>query len=354
MPKAIIAMSGGVDSSVAAFLMKQQGYDIIGITLKLHTENDVADEPSCCTQQDIIDAKSVCDCLGIEHRVVNMESDFNEFVVDRFVDAYVTGFTPNPCIDCNRFIKFSKLLDIAKDEGYDYIVTGHYAQVQYDENSDRYLLKKGHDHSKDQSYVLYSLSQDLLSHLKLPLGELSKDEVRRIAEQNGFVNANKKDSQDICFVPDGKYADFITRYTGRTFPDGDFVDSDGNILGTHKGIIRYTIGQRKGLNLSLPQPMYVCNKDIESNTVTLCLNEQLFSSELIADDVNFISIKELKEPMQITAKIRYKHSESPATLYPLSDGRIKLTFDTPQRAITPGQAVVIYQDDTVVGGGTIL
>lgn len=354
MPKAIIAMSGGVDSSVAAFLMKEQGYDIIGITLKLHTESISVDEPSCCTHQDILDAKSVCDRLSIEHRVVDMEADFEQFVVERFVNAYICGSTPNPCIDCNRFIKFSKLLDIAKDEGYDYIVTGHYAQVMYDENSGRYLLKKGLDHSKDQSYVLYALSQDLLSHLKLPLGELSKEQVRSIAEQNGFVNADKKDSQDICFVPDGKYADFITRYTGRQFPDGDFVNLDGDVLGTHKGIIRYTIGQRKGLNLSLPQPMYVCNKDIESNTVTLCLDEQLFSDELTADDVNFISIKELNEPMQVTAKIRYRHQEAPATLYPLSDSRIKLVFDSKQRAITPGQAVVIYIGDTVVGGGTIL
>lgn len=354
MPKAIIAMSGGVDSSVAAFLMQQQGYDIIGITLKLHTDSISSDEPSCCTQQDILDAKSVCDRLNIEHRVVYMEADFEHYVVERFVDAYISGSTPNPCIDCNRFIKFSKLLDIAKAEGYDYIVTGHYAQVEYDGSTDRYLLKKGLDHSKDQSYVLYSLRQDLLSHLKLPLGELSKDEVRTIAEQNGFVNASKKDSQDICFVPDGKYADFITRYTGRQFPDGDFVDLDGNVLGVHKGIIRYTIGQRKGLNLSLPQPMYVCNKDIESNTVTLCLDEQLFRAELTADDVNFISVKELKEPMQVNAKIRYRHIEAPATLYPLSDGKIKLVFDTPQRAITPGQAVVMYHLDTVVGGGTIL
>ena len=353
MKKAIIAMSGGVDSSVAAFLMKQQGFDITGITLKLHTEN-CDGEQSCCTSQDILDAKAVCDKLKIEHRVIDFESDFKKYVVDRFVDSYINGGTPNPCVDCNRFIKFSELLRVAKDEGYDYVVTGHYARVAFDENSGRYVLKKGIDESKDQSYVLYSLNQDTLSHLLLPLGELSKAKVREIAEQNGFVNATKKDSQDICFVPDGKYADFITQYTGRTFPDGDFVDLEGNVLGTHKGIIRYTIGQRKGLNLALPQSMYVYSKDVDTNTVTLCLNDELFSSELYADDVNLISIKEINEPIKLKAKVRYKHVEADATLYKVDDDTIRLEFLEPQRAITKGQAVVMYQGDTVVGGGTII
>ena len=354
MPKAIIAMSGGVDSSVAAFLMKEQGYDIIGITLKLHSGNDIIEEQSCCTQQDILDAKAVCDRLGIEHRVVDLESNFKEYVIDRFIDSYISGGTPNPCVDCNRFIKFSKLLQIAKDEGFDYVVTGHYARVAYVKESSRYVLKKGLDESKDQSYVLYSLTQDALEHIKLPLGELSKDRVREIAQENGFINASKKDSQDICFVPDGKYADFITQYTGKSFPDGDFVDLQGKVLGTHKGIIRYTIGQRKGLNLALPQSMYVCKKDVKENKVTLCLDHELFSSELVAEDVNFISIKELTEPIKVKAKIRYKHVEAEATLYPLDNGRVKLIFDEPQRAITSGQAVVMYQGNTVVAGGTII
>lgn len=354
MPRAIIAMSGGVDSSVAAFLMKEKGYDIIGITLKLHSGNDIIEEQSCCTQQDILDAKAVCDRLQIEHRVVDLESNFKEYVIDRFINSYMSGGTPNPCVDCNRFIKFSKLLEIAKDEGFDYVVTGHYAQVAFVEETGRYVLKKGLDESKDQSYVLYSLNQEALAHIKLPLGELSKAEVREIAEQNGFVNANKKDSQDICFVPDGKYADFITQYTGKSFPDGDFVDLNGKVLGTHKGIIRYTIGQRKGLNLALPQPMYVCKKDVDKNVVTLCLNDELFTSELVADDVNFISISELKEPMKVKAKIRYKHNEADATLYPDSNGTVKLVFSEPQRAITSGQAVVMYDGNTVVAGGTII
>lgn len=353
MPRAIIAMSGGVDSSVAAYLMKQQGYDIVGITLKLHTTENSDDELSCCTQQDIDDAKAVCDRLKIEHRVVDFQSDFQKYVIDRFVQSYIDGGTPNPCIDCNRFIKFSELIRIAKAEGFDYVVTGHYARVAFDEQTGRYVLKKGHDESKDQSYVLYSLTQDTLQMLKLPLGEMSKDEVRQIAQLIGLDNADKKDSQDICFVKDSKYADFITEYTGKKFADGDFVDLSGNVLGVHKGIIRYTIGQRKGLNLSLPKPMYVCDKNIHTNTVTLCSNEELFSKELIADDVNLISIKELNEPMRVKAKIRYKHTQADATLYPFED-KIKLKFDTPVRAITKGQAVVMYIDDTVLGGATIL
>lgn len=353
MPRAIIAMSGGVDSSVAALLMKEKGYDIIGVTLKLHALES-SDELSCCTSQDISDAKAVCDRLGIEHRVIDFESNFKENVIDRFVSSYINGGTPNPCIDCNRFIKFSKMLEIAEEEGFDYIVTGHYARVCYDENTDRYLLKKGIDENKDQSYVLYSLTQDVLRRLKLPLGELSKDKVRELATKFSLDNADKKDSQDICFVSDGKYADFISEYTKKNFPDGDFVDLKGNTLGRHKGIIRYTIGQRRGLNLSLPQSMYVCKKDIDSNTVTLCLNDELFSSELYADDVNLISIKELKEPMKLSAKIRYKHKEASATLYPCDGKKVRLVFDEPQRAITKGQAVVMYIGDTVVGGGTII
>lgn len=353
MPRAIIAMSGGVDSSVAAYLMKQQGYDIVGITLKLHTTENSDDELSCCTQKDIDDAKAVCDRLKIEHRVVDFQSDFQKYVIDRFVQSYIDGGTPNPCIDCNRFIKFCELIRIAKAEGFDYVVTGHYARVAFDEQTGRYVLKKGHDESKDQSYVLYSLTQDTLQMLKLPLGEMSKDEVRQIAQLIGLDNADKKDSQDICFVKDSKYADFITEYTGKKFADGDFVDLCGNVLGVHKGIIRYTIGQRKGLNLSLPKPMYVCDKNIHTNTVTLCSNEELFSKELIADDVNLISIKELNGPMRVKAKIRYKHTETDATLYPFED-KIKLKFDTPVRAITKGQAVVMYIGDTVLGGATIL
>ncbi len=354
MPRAIIAMSGGVDSSVAAYLMQQKGYDIIGITLRLSGEENIIHEQSCCTQQDIIDARAVCDRLGIEHRVVDLQSNFKKYVIDRFVDSYINGGTPNPCVDCNRFIKFSKLLSIAAEEGFDYVVTGHYARVGYDEKSDRYLLKKGIDESKDQSYVLYSLTQESLSHILLPLGELSKAQVRKIAEDNGFVNADKKDSQDICFVKDGKYADFITDYTKKTFPDGNFVDLNGEVLGTHKGIIRYTIGQRRGLNLSLPQSMYVCKKDVQTNTVTLCLDEELFSDELIANEVNLISIKEISKPIKLTAKIRYKHNQASATVYKLDDEKIRIVFDEPQRAITKGQAVVMYDGDVVVGGGTIL
>lgn len=352
MPRAIVALSGGVDSSVAAYLLKQQGFDLLGVTLKLHTDSD--DSPSCCTTQDISDAKAVCDKLGIEHRVVDIESDFKHYVIDRFVSSYIDGGTPNPCVDCNRYIKFRELLNMADREGYDFVATGHYARVEYDDQSGRYLLKKGISEQKDQSYVLYSLTQSDLAHIRFPLGAISKDEVRTIATSIGLSVADKKDSQDICFVKDSKYSDFITQYTGRTFADGNFVDTCGTVLGTHKGIIRYTIGQRRGLNLSLPQSMYVKSKDVDTNTVVLCLDEELYSSVLYADDVNFISIKELKKPIEVEAKVRYKHTQAKAIAYPESNGRIRLEFSTPQRAITRGQAVVMYHGDTVVGGATIL
>lgn len=355
--KAIIAMSGGVDSSVAAYIMKKRGYEVIGITLKLHSDSntsDISDEQSCCTQKDIDDARAVCEKLGIEHRLIDRKSNFRHEVIDRFVSAYVSGSTPNPCIDCNRYIKFRLLLDIAKTEGYDCIVTGHYARVMFDEVSGRYLIKKGKDASKDQSYVLYSLTQDDLSRVVLPLGEMSKSEVRAVAQRIGLGVSNKKESQDICFVPDGRYADFISEYTGKKFPDGDFVGLDGKVLGTHKGIIRYTIGQRKGLGLSLPQPLYVCKKDVAANTVTLCRDDQLFSSELYAEDINFISVKEICAPTRVKAKIRYRHTEACATVYPVDGDKLKIVFDEPQRAITSGQAVVMYADDTVVAGGTII
>ncbi len=352
MPRAIVALSGGVDSSVAAYLLKQQGFDLLGVTLKLHTDSD--DSPSCCTTQDILDAKAVCDKLGIEHRVVDIESDFKHYVIDRFVSSYIDGGTPNPCVDCNRYIKFRELLNMADREGYDFVATGHYARVEYDDQSGRYLLKKGISEQKDQSYVLYSLTQSDLAHIRFPLGAISKDEVRTIATSIGLSVADKKDSQDICFVKDSKYSDFITKYTGRTFADGNFVDTCGTVLGTHKGIIRYTIGQRRGLNLSLPQSMYVKSKDVDTNTVVLCLDDELYSSVLYADDVNFISIKELKEPIEVEAKVRYKHTQAKAIAYPESNGRIRLEFCTPQRAITRGQAVVMYHGDTVVGGATIL
>ena len=355
MKKALIAMSGGVDSSVAAFLIKQQGLDATGVTMKLYDNEDIgiARENTCCSDDDIADARAVCARLSIPYYVFNFRDDFNTEVIDRFIKAYENGSTPNPCIDCNRYIKFERLMRRMAELNMDYVVTGHYARIEYDEERKRYLLKKALDDKKDQSYVLYSLTQEQLSHTLFPLGSLNKDEVRKIAEENGFVNAKKHDSQDICFVPDGKYAEFIEGYTGKKYECGDFVDRDGKRLGEHKGIIRYTIGQRKGLGLALPAPMYVLEKDLDNNKVVLGFNDDLFTKELYAEDINFISIKEINEPIRVSAKVRYNQKEQPATVERDGD-RLHIVFDEPQRAICKGQAVVLYDGDIVVGGGKIM
>lgn len=355
MPKAIVAMSGGVDSSVAALLVQQAGFDAMGITLRLY-ENEDAGIPqgqTCCSLDDVNDARAVAARLSMPFYVLNFKEDFRHEVMDRFTAAYERGETPNPCIDCNRYIKFGKLMRRAKELGCDYVATGHYARVEHDEKSGRWLLKKGIDASKDQSYVLYSLTQDELSHLLLPLGGLTKEESRKIAEEHGFVNARKRDSQDICFVPDGDYAAFIRRHTGRDFPPGEFIGTAGEHYGTHKGVIEYTVGQRKGLGLSFPQPMYVCKVDPGRNEVTLGKHEELFSKELTANQINLISVAELREPMRVKAKIRYRQAEQPATVVQTDKDTLHVIFDEPQRAITCGQAVVLYDGDTVVGGGTI-
>jgi tRNA-specific 2-thiouridylase len=270
------------------------------------------------------------------------------------VETYQNGGTPNPCIDCNRFIKFDKLMQRMKELEYDYVVTGHYARVHFDENTGRYLLKKGMDLSKDQSYVLYGLTQEQLAHTLFPLGEFHKTEIRDMAEENGFVNARKHDSQDICFVPDGDYAGFIEHCTGQAAEPGEFVLKDGTVMGTHKGIIRYTIGQRKGLGLSLPRPLYVCQKDVEHNKVVLGDSEELFTDTLEAVDINLIAVERIDKPLRCKARIRYKQQEDWAEVVQLSDDRIRVVFDKPQRGISKGQAVVLYDDDIVIGGGTIV
>ena len=347
-------MSGGVDSSVASLLIKEAGYEATGITMKLYggelPENSTN---TCCSEDDIADARAVCNRLQIPYYVFNFTDCFNEQVISRFIEAYENGSTPNPCIDCNRYIKFDRLMKRMEELKMDFVVTGHYARIEYSEKLGRYVLKKAVDDTKDQSYVLYSLTQYQLSHTLFPLGSMNKTEVRKIAEENGFINAKKHDSQDICFVPDGKYAEFIERYTGKTYENGDFVDKDGKILGEHKGIIRYTIGQRKGLGLALPAPMYVFKKDLENNKVILGSNDDLFTSELYADNINLITTDRITEPIRIKAKVRYNQKEQPATAEQIG-GKLHIVFDEPQRAICKGQAVVMYDGDTVVGGGTIL
>ncbi len=353
--KALIAMSGGVDSSVAAFLMKEKGYDCIGATMKLFYNEDVgvSREHSCCSLDDVEDARRVATQLGMPYYVFNFSERFREDVIDRFVYAYEHGMTPNPCIDCNRFLKFEKLFSRAKELDYDYVVTGHYARIEQDPRTGRYLLKKALDPTKDQSYVLYSLTQEQLAHIQFPLGEMEKSHVREIAEEQGFVNARKHDSQDICFVQNGKYGDFIEQYTKKEYPEGPFVDRDGRVLGTHKGIIRYTIGQRKGLGLSLAKPMYVTHVEPKVNQVVLGTNEELFSRSFEAADINLISVSRIEKPLRVKAKVRYRQEEQWATVTQIEEDRIRVVYDTPQRAITCGQAVVFYDGDTVVGGGTI-
>ena len=353
--KALIAMSGGVDSSVAAFLTKDMGYDATGITLKLFDNEDIGEkrEKTCCSLDDIDDARRVCLKLGIPYYVYNFKDSFKENVIDRFIRAYENGTTPNPCIDCNRYLKFGTLLHRAQELGCQYVVTGHYARIRRDPDTGRYLLYKAADKAKDQTYFLYCLTQDMLEHTLFPLGELTKPQVRAIAEEHGFVTARKHDSQDICFVPDGDYAAFLERYTGKTYPQGDFLDESGKVVGKHHGAVRYTIGQRKGLGLAMGEPVYVCGKNMQANTVTVGPNSSLFSSALQANDWNWFPFPELTEPMDVTVKIRHSQFEQPGRVFPEADGFARVEFAQPLRAVTPGQAVVLYQGDMVLGGGTI-
>ncbi len=354
--KAIIAMSGGVDSSVAALLMLEHGYECTGVTMKLFSNDDVGVPKlhSCCSLDDVADARSVAASLGMPYYVFNFADRFEHDVIDRFVDAYVHGQTPNPCIDCNRYLKFDQLFVRAQELGCDYVVTGHYAQISYDEAKGRYLLRKAVDSLKDQSYVLYSLTQNQLAHVQFPLGGLHKTEVRALAEKHGFVNAHKHDSQDICFIKEGTYADFIEARLGRKFPAGNFVDESGKVLGRHKGIIHYTVGQRKGLGLALPQPMYVKEIDTQSNAVILATNDGLFTKHVTAKNINLIDCDAITGPRRVKARIRYHHAEQWATVTQPDADTLSIIFDEPQRAITKGQSVVMYDGDIVVGGGTIV
>ena len=355
-PGALIAMSGGVDSSVAAWLMQRDGFDCTGITMRL-TRNEAVDTEglhTCCSERDIEDAAEVAYAMDIPYEVLDFTADFQEKIIDKFIRVYEAGGTPNPCIDCNKYMKFDHLLRWAEAHGLDYVVTGHYARVEQDEATGRWLLKKGLDEGKDQSYVLYNLTQAQLAHVRLPLGGLHKSEVRAIAEEQGFVNARKHDSQDICFVPDGDYARFMEDFTGKHYPAGDFLDVSGKKVGTHSGAVRYTIGQRKGLGLAMGAPVYVCAKDMQANTVTVGPEAELFDTIVYADEVNWIAIPELTGPLRVTARTRYHQTEQPATVYPVRPDSFRLEFDQPQRAPTPGQAVVLYQGDTVLGGGTIV
>lgn len=370
--QALVGMSGGVDSSVAAYLVREAGYDVTGATMRLYDNETIGvTDRTCCSLSSIEDACAVANRLGIGYVVYDMRPDFRRDVIDRFVSAYEHGATPNPCVACNKYLKFDRLYDLcAADllggdgESSDHagqspdgfpplsIATGHYAIIEKSP-SGRYMLRKGVDPGKDQSYFLYDLTQEQLSRTLFPLGGLTKPEVREIAEAQGLVTAKKRESQDICFVPGGDYASFICHYTGRDYPPGDFVSTDGEVMGTHRGIIHYTIGQRKGLGLALKKPAYVLELDTDNNRVILGDNDELFTRELTADSFNWVSAGMPSGSIRASARIRYRHREAPAEIIPLSEDSVRIIFDEPQRAITRGQSVVVYDGDYVLGGGII-
>lgn len=349
-------MSGGVDSSVAAAILLEQGYDVIGVTMQIwpdQNEDLKKTEGGCCSLSAVDDARRVANKLGIPYYVMNFKEVFQEKVIDYFKEEYLAGRTPNPCIACNRYVKFDAMLRKASAMGIDYVATGHYAIIEYDAAQERYLLKKSVTDRKDQTYALYNLNQEQLSKILMPIGSYTKERVREIAREIGLSVASKPDSQEICFVDDNDYGRFISENTDHSIKSGNFVDTDGNVLGKHKGIVHYTIGQRKGLGIAFGKPMFVVDIDVDKNRVVLGEEDKVFSNTLIANDLNFISIDSLCQTMKVTAKIRYSAKEAEATVVPLPDGKVRIEFSTPQRAITPGQSVVFYQGDVVVGGGII-
>lgn len=384
---ALIAMSGGVDSSVSAVLMLERGYTCMGATMKLYDspEKNLKKTKTCCSDRDIYDAAYVAIKLGMPYEIIDLSDEFKDKVIMPFIKTYEAGGTPNPCIECNRYLKFVALRKLAKEKGYDNIVTGHYAQIEYNEETRRYLLKRSVDAKKDQSYVLYSLTQEELAHTIFPLGGMTKDETRAIAEKHGLINAEKGDSQDICFVPDGDYVSFMERYQNKSYAPGDFIDENGKVIGQHKGAVHYTTGQRKGLGIAAGERIFVYDKDMEKNLVFVGSEDKVFSKEFIVRDVNWISVPSIDAPVRLSIMTRYRgkeavgtvekisseevseyyasrgrnfsaaetHSENGQEDFNTSDSYYKVTFDTPQRAITTGQAAVFYDGEYVYGGGTI-
>ena len=356
MSKVVVGMSGGVDSSVAAYLLKEQGYDVIGVTMQIWQEEDacsVEENGGCCGLSAVEDARRVASALEIPYYVMNFKKEFRENVIDYFTDEYLSGRTPNPCIACNRYVKWEALLNRSMAIGVEYIATGHYARIERLANG-RYTLRRSATLAKDQTYALYNLTQEQLAHTLMPVGAYAKDEIRSIAEKIGLLVADKPDSQDICFVPDGDYASFIRENTGREIPEGNFVTPDGKILGRHKGIIHYTVGQRKGLGLALGYPAFVLEIRPDTNEVVIGTYEESLTHTVRADRINFMSVEDLTEPRRVFAKIRYNHKGAWCTVEKTGEDEIVCRFEEPQRAVTPGQAVVLYDREYVLGGGTIL
>jgi len=354
--KVVIGMSGGVYSSVAAYLLKEEGYDVIGVTMQIwqDEDNDIIEENGgCCGLSAVYDARRVADALSIPYYVMNFKQEFKKNVMEYFIEEYLRGRTPNPCIACNRYVKWESLLRRSLEIGADYIATGHYARIEQLANG-RYALRKSQTAAKDQTYALYNLTQEQLAHTLMPVGAYEKDEIRALAQKIGLSVAHKPDSQEICFVPDNDYAKFIEENTDKTIMPGNFVNTKGDVIGQHKGITHYTVGQRKGLNLSMGRPVFVLKIRPETNEVVIGDNEEVFTASLQANRLNFMSIPDLPKEMKLTAKIRYNHQGAVCTVKRTGEDEIVCSFDEPKRAITPGQAVVLYQGDHVAGGGTIL
>lgn len=365
--KIAVAMSGGVDSSAAAALLQEQGHELIGFTMQLWDQNrninvDENGDPlpsRCCSLDDVYDARRVAGSLGFPFYVLNLEREFEESVVEPFIQSYLAGETPIPCVACNSRLKFASLDRMAQSLGCDKVATGHYARVDYDETANRYRLFRGRNYAKDQSYFLWELTQDQLSRAYFPLGEMHKDDVREIARNADLYTANKPESQEICFVPDGKYSEFIDRYLeheGRVdeLPKGgEIVDTSGSVMGDHSGIHRYTIGQRRGLGIANEKPLYVLQIERAKNQIIVGEADELESTEFIARGVNWVAFDAPSEPVRANVKVRYRHEPAPATIHPLAGVRARIVFDEPQRAITPGQATIFYDGDEVVGGGWI-
>ena len=354
--RVMIGMSGGVDSSVAAYLLKEQGYDVIGVTMKLWQDDDdelIENEGGCCSLAAVEDARRVADRIGIPFYVLNFSDVFKQKVIEPFIDEYLNGRTPNPCIACNKHIKFDDFFNKARQIGCDYVATGHYAKIEKDEKTGRYLLKKSVTDKKDQTYALYNLTQEQLEHTLLPIGDYEKERVREIAKEIGLDVHNKKDSEEICFISDNNHGKYISEAMPGKVKQGNFVDKDGNILGKHKGIVYYTIGQRKGLGLAMGRPVFVTDINPLTNEVVVGAEEDIFKTDLICKDINFIAFDNLDKSLELKAKIRYSAKPATATITPLENGKVRVSFKEKQRAITKGQSVVFYLDDLVVGGGII-